>query len=339
MSLRVGVLGAGAIGAHVGLRLAAAGADVTLIGRPRLIEARAKGRLEAVTLDHRSVPAPASLTCSTDPAALREVEVCLITVKSHDSESAARQLAEQLPREAIVVSLQNGLRNAEVLRRSGLASALAGMISFNVFVDGDRYRQATSGPILVEDDARARPQLRRLAEAMRAAGLEFELRSDMQAVLAGKLLLNLNNAVCTLAGVSIAASLRSRDLRRCFAASMREGLQIFAGAGVPVATIGRLPPRLIVHLLPLPDAIVLRVAKSLITIDPAARSSTLQDLERGKQTEIDALDGELVRLADERNLPCPIHRFIVEQVHRLERMPKPEFFEPAKLWAEIRARM
>lgn len=335
--MKIGVLGAGAIGAHVGIRLAAAGAEVVLVGRASLLADHQAGRLLARTLAGRRVSPPERLMCTTDIETLAEVELCLVCVKSRDTEEVGRTLARVLRPEAAVVSLQNGLRNATLLREAGLADALAGMVSFNVFVEAGEYRQATSGPIMIERSTRAIAKLEPLRRLAAAAELQLELRDDMQAVQAGKLLLNLNNAICSLAGVSIADSLRDRTLRRCFAASMREGLAILHGSGVSIARIGKLPPRFIANMLPLPDAIVLRVAKSMISIDPGARSSTLQDLERGRPTEIDALNGELVRLAEQHRLACPIHRWIVEQIHRMEGQSPLEFFPPDQLWAQIQA--
>lgn len=336
--MKIGVLGAGAIGAHVGVRLAAAGAEVTLVGRRALIDDHEAGRLAARTLDGRRITPPPSLVCTSEVEALADVDLCLVCVKSRDTEAAGRSLARELRPETLVVSLQNGLRNQDLLRQAGLADALAGMVSFNVFGHAGEYRQATSGPLMIERPSRPSATLEQLRELAERAELELEIREDMPAVQAGKLLLNLNNAICSLAGVSIAESLRTRALRRCFAASMAEGIAILQGAGIPIARVGALPPRMIAKLLPLPDAIVLRVAKSLIEIDPGARSSTLQDLERGRPTEIDALDGELVRLADQHRLACPIHRWIVEQIHRMEGQSPIEFFTPERLWAEIEAK-
>jgi 2-dehydropantoate 2-reductase len=285
------------------------------------------------------VPASASLRCTTELAALADAELVLVCVKSRDTATVGRALAELLRDRAeppLVISLQNGLRNPDVLREQGLRRVLAGMVSFNVFEQDGEYRQATSGPLVVEV---APPfpasELVTLARIAQSCDLELEQRDDMLAVQAGKLLLNLNNAICTLAGTSIAESLRSRDLRRCFAASMREGLAILRGAGIPAKPFLKLPIGLLPHVLGLPDAIVLRVAKSLISIDPGARSSTLQDLERGRPTEIDALNGELVALADRHGLPCPVNRWIVARIHAMEREQPPRFHAPNELWATI----
>lgn len=336
--MKIGVLGAGAIGAHVGIRMAAGGPAVVLVGRPRLVEQHAAGRLSARTLAGVHVPASATLRCTTELAALADADLVLVCVKSRDTAAVGQALAELLRDRAeppLVVSLQNGLRNPEVLREQGLRRVLAGMVSFNVFEQDGEYRQASSGPLVIESPRPFPAQLVTLARIAQSCDLELEWRDDMLAVQAGKLLLNLNNAICTLAGASIAESLRSRDLRRCFAASMREGLAILRGAGIPAKPFLKLPIGLLPHVLGLPDAIVLRVAKSLISIDPGARSSTLQDLERGRPTEIDALNGELVALADRHGLPCPVNRWIVARIHAMEREQPPRFHAPDELWATI----
>lgn len=333
--MKIGVLGAGAIGAHVGVRLAAAGLDVVLVGRQALLDAHAAGTLRAVSLAGTRVAAPAGLRCTSEVAELADVDACLVCVKSRDTAEAGRALAGVLRPDAWVVSLQNGLHNPAGLRAAGLPRVLAGMVSFNVFVVGGEYRQATSGPVMIERIAACPPVIEALQAAAQSCDLELELRDDMQAVQAGKLLLNLNNAICTIAGVSIADSLRSRDLRRCFAASLREALAVFGAAKLPIARIGRLPPRLIARVLTWPDAIVLRVAKSMIAIDPGARSSTLQDLERGRPTEIDALNGEIVAQAERAGVACPVNRWIVARVHAMEGRSPPEFLAPARLWAEL----
>ena len=75
--------------------------------------------------------------------------------------------------------------------------------------------------------------------------------------------------------------------------------------------------------LTIPDAILFRVARGMVAIDPKARSSTLQDLDRKKKTEIDFLNGEIVRLASEHSIDARANSFITESVHRLERSQGP----------------
>jgi 2-dehydropantoate 2-reductase len=99
-----------------------------------------------------------------------------------------------------------------------------------------------------------------------------------------------------------------------------------------------MPPAAIARMLALPDAIVLRVAKKLVSIDPRAKSSTLQDLEAGKATEIDDLSGEIVRLAAKAGKPAPKNRIIVDVVHSLEMAAPPlPFLTPDELRERIAA--
>ena len=110
--MKVAVLGAGAIGCWVGGRLAAGGVDVTLIGRPRVIDELRDG-LTVTELGDRSWTSKPGL--ATEPSTARDAAVVLVTVKSAATAAAGAELAE-IQSEAIVVSLQNGVHNAEVLR-------------------------------------------------------------------------------------------------------------------------------------------------------------------------------------------------------------------------------
>jgi 2-dehydropantoate 2-reductase len=331
--MKVGVLGAGAIGGYLGVRLSAAGVPVTLVGRPDLVAAHASTPLVAFALDGTAHPAGADLVVTTDPAALGGVDVCLVAVKSRDSESAAQSVASVLRPETVVVSFQNGLRNPERLRAHLPAQrVVAGMVSYNVLREGVAvFRQATKGPLVAaRGDGESGRRMRELVEAFARAGERLDLHARVEDVIAGKLLLNLNNGVCAVTGSTIAESLRSRTLRWCFARLMREGLAVMRAAGLrPTSVIG-IPPGVIARVLGLPDAIVLRVARSLVAIDPRAKSSTLQDLEAGKPTEIDDLSGEIVRLARARDAPA--NRIVVDAVHALETSSRPlSFWTPETL--------
>ena len=238
-----------------------------------------------------------------------------------------------LPSGAAVLSLQNGLRNPIRLRAALQQSVAGGMVSYNVVrPEPGVFVQATKGPILV--GALAGEQADDLSALRRAAasvGIHFDVRPDIDDVMAGKLLLNLNNGICAVTGVTIAESLRSRTLRRCFSRIMREGLTVLRGSGLSPRSIVGLPPGAIARLLTLPDAIVLRVAKSLVAVDPSAKSSTLVDLEAGKPTEIDDLCGEIVLRAKESGLAAPCNAVITDAVHALETEDRPNFWSPQRL--------
>lgn len=333
--MKVGVFGAGAIGASLGIRLSSAGLDVTLIGRGSL--AAVADELTLTTLGGRRLQPNASLRVTEDPEALSDVDACLVTVKSRDTDAAAQTLAPILQPEAVVVSFQNGLRNGQRLRAHLQQPVAAGMVSYNVVREGAKFVQATKGPLVAEALQGAAGQvLARCQQAFAVADEDLTLREDIADVLAGKLLLNLNNGVCAATGVTIAESIRSRPLRRCFAAAMTEGLTVLRHDGLRPRSIVGLPPAWIARLLPLPDAIVLRAAKKLAAIDPAAKSSTLVDIEAGKPTEIDELCGEIVRRAEVSGHRTPANRTILAAVREHEAAgSSPRFWAPDQLWARI----
>ena len=333
--MHVGVFGAGAIGCFLGIRLSAAGVRVTLLGRQSLVDVA--DRIAAVSLEGARVCLGDDARVTTDPAALSDVDCCLVTVKSGGTEEAGRTLATVLPDRCAVVSMQNGLGNATLLRGALGERVAAGMVPFNVFRDDDhQYTQATSGALLAERGQGSMAEtMQWLHEAFARAGEVLELRDDMPSVAAGKLLLNLNNGICAATGLTIAESLRSRDARWCFAACMREGIAVLGVTGPAPARVVALPSWAIARLLALPNFVVMRVAKQMVKVDPSALSSTLQDVLAGRRTEIDVLNGAIVELARDAGLTAPANATVTRLVHGLYGRHPPPFVDPRGLRAEI----
>lgn len=309
----IAIFGAGAIGCWVGGRLAAGGAQVTLIGRARVMD-ELSGRLRVTQLD--GPEAAVTVTATTDAAAAAAADFVIVTVKSAQTAQAGAELARVLPPGAIVVSLQNGIRNADMLSRALPAQrVLAAMVPFNVVRRAPgAYHRASQGTLMIDDDP-AGLAMRRACEAAR---LPIEARRDMPAVQWGKLLMNLNNAINALSGQPLAAELSQRAFRRCLAAAQREALGALAAARIPIARLTPIPPRLMPRLLTLPDAIFARLARRVVAIDPHARSSMWDDLEAGRPTEIDYLQGEIVSLADRVARDAPVNRALVALVRAAE---------------------
>ena len=314
----IAVFGAGLIGAYVGGALIAGGADVVLIGRARLRERIAAHGLTVSDMDGRNTQLPADrVVCTEDPAALAGAGLILVTVKSADTEAAAEVLAAHAAPNALVISLQNGIGNADVLRRVLPGHAvLAGMVPFNVvqLPDG-RFHRGTEGSLMVE----ASPLLEGWLAAFEAAGLPLLQRADFLAVQWGKLLLNLNNPVNALSGVPLKTQLSERDYRRCLALLIDEALQALNVAGIVPAQVGKVPPSRLPRLMRLPDWLFKRVASAALRIDPEARSSMWEDLQAGRRTEIDYLNGAVVALAERGGLDAPANRRIVGLMHAAER--------------------
>ena len=310
---RVAVLGAGAIGCWVGGRLAAGGADVTLIGRPRVIGELERGLVVSELGGARWEVKPA---LATDAAAARDADVVLVTVKSGATAEAGAELARVIGDRAVVASLQNGVRNAATLRAELPGRVvLAGMVGYNIArVGAGHYHRGTTGEIALEAHAAAAP----LAAACKRAELALSLRADIAAVQWGKLVMNLNNAINALSGRPLAAELADRDFRRCLAAAQREALDVLAAARVPVARVLALPPRWVARLLPMPDWAFRAIATRVAGVDPEARSSMADDFAAGRATEIDYLQGEIAAVAARTGLRAPINATLVALVHAAE---------------------
>ncbi len=314
--MKIAVLGAGAIGCWVGGRLAADGHDVTLIGRPRVLD-ELKDGLELSELGGRSWHVTPTLATDTGPA--RDADYVLVTTKS----AATAEAATQLDTRAVVISFQNGVRNPATLRAVLPNNrVLAGMVAYNIARTGPgHYHRGTTGELMVEaSDAGTA-----FAAACTHAELACEARADIVAVQWGKLVMNLNNAINALSGVPLAEQLGVRAFRRCLAAAQREALDVLDAAKLPVARVLALPARWVARILPMPDVLFRAIATRVAGVDPNARSSMADDLAANRPTEVDFLQGEIVAVAQRVGRPAPVNATLVELVHAAEAGGKRDF--------------
>lgn len=332
-SPRIVVYGAGSIGGWLGGRLTGH-ARVRLIGRAQHAQAIAGHGLLLTAHDgwQRQLAASA-IDFACDPAAAAGADLVLVTVKSAATAQAARELAAVLRPGTAVISFQNGLRNAQLLADAlPQCTVLAGMVPYNVVRIGPaRLHQASSGQLMVQ----GHPCLQPLLPLFAAAGIPLLLRADMAAVQAGKLLLNLNNAINALADVPLRQQLSQRDWRRCLALAQAEALAVYAGAGIVPARVTPLPPRWLPTLLRLPDALFIRLAARMLRIDPLARSSMWDDLAAGRATEVDWIQGEIVALGRQHGVPSPVNARLQQRVHEAEQARRP--WTAAQLLADVQA--
>ena len=336
---RLSILGAGSIGCFLGARLAqhaqAPHAQVSLLARGAMLqELRAHG-LSTRDLDGRQTHlSAAAVPVTDDPQALAQAELILVCVKSAATEQAAAQIAAHAHSAALVVSMQNGLHNAEILRAGCPQQVLAGMVPFNVVhLGAGRFQRSTSGDLVLQ----SAPELTPWLAVFQAAGLPLKLSTDMPGVQWGKLLLNLNNAVNALSGLPLQQQLGQRSYRRALALLQREALALLKQAGVRSLRVTPVPNQLLPSLLELPDFFFKRLAKRMLDIDPSARSSMWEDLEKGRATEIDSLNAEIVRLAASLGTDAPTNRRISAAIRAAERGGRRDFTGP-ELLAMLHAR-
>ena len=258
---------------------------------------------------------------SLDPAALADVDIIALTVKSGATAEAAGEIAKHARDGALVISFQNGISNVDVLKSElGKRFEVArGMVPYNVAYLGEgRFHKGVAGHLYAED----RPETRALAEAAGNGPAAIMLSEDMTGLAWGKLLINLNNAVNALSGRPLLDQLRERDYRRVVAASQREGLRLLKKAGIRPAKVGAVGSGLLPTVIGSPDWLFNNVFLKGWKIDARARSSMADDLAAGRKTEVDYINGELVALAENLRVKAPINSKIVELIRRAESSEK-----------------
>ncbi|MBO6903294.1 MAG: 2-dehydropantoate 2-reductase [Rhizobiaceae bacterium] len=315
MASSIAIFGAGSVGCFVGGLWHQAGREVTLIGRPSIRSAVRDNGLRLTGHDGLDLVLH-DIGFETEPSAMADAGVVVVTVKGPATADAALQIAAHAPAEAIVLSLQNGISNVDILRHALPGrTVLRGMVGFNVaWLGNDRLHRGTSGMLAAE----RHPATEELARLLRATPGELVLTDAPLELAWGKLLLNLNNAVNALSGKTLLAQLSERAYRRVLAASMREALGVLAAAGIEPSRVGPLPPKLIPAFVSAPDIVFNTIGLRLQKIDANARSSMADDFAAGRPTEIDFLNGEVVRLAERIGRTAPFNARIVELVREAE---------------------
>ena len=307
-----GIFGAGSIGSYVGGMLAAAGNDVVLVGRDAMGDRLAPGiTLSRFDGSHRHA-ASGRFRFASDASALAGCDLILVCVKSNATRETADILAQIARPDAVVVSLQNGISNAGILReRLGSRTVLAGMVGFNVAqIGANRFHCGTDGEIIIGAGKGADT----LAGQLVDAGIATEISHDIETVQWGKLILNLNNAVNALSGLPLKRQLSTRAYRQVLAASIREALAVLKAADIQPAKVGKVGPSVIPKVLDLPDWLFTRLAGSMLKVDEDATSSMAEDLARGRAPEIDWLNGEIIALGRKTGVATPINDRIVALV-------------------------
>lgn len=315
-SPRIAILGAGSVGCFIGGAWAAAGLPVSFIGRPKIAHDVHEHGLTLSDYSGWQAKLP-SVDYSCVPAPLGDAYIIALSVKSGATAEAARDIAEHGRQGALVISFQNGVSNFELLERElgGHFPIARGMVPFNVAYLGEgRFHKGVAGELWAED----RSDTRELAAKVGKGPAALRLSRDMLALAWGKLIINLNNAVNALSGRTLLEQLRERDYRRVVSASQREALRLLRRAGIKAARVGPVPPRLVPAVVGSPDWLFNNLFLKTWKIDAKARSSMADDLAAGRETEIDYLNGELVRLAERIGADAPVNRRIAELVREAE---------------------
>jgi 2-dehydropantoate 2-reductase len=289
----VAVMGAGAVGCYFGAALARAGAAVRLIGRPALVEAVARDGLAFDGVDFKGRVA---LSATADPAGVAGAGLVLFCVKSADTETAARAMAAHLSPGAVVLGLQNGVDNFERIRAHVKNIVVPAVVYVSAEIPAPGVLRHNGRGDLVIGEAGSQKAgdalLADLAAWLTGANVPTRVSGNVEGDLWWKLTLNCAyNAVSALGRSRYGAMMAMPPIRRVVSDTVREIVALAEAKGVRIA-------------MPEPVEAVLRFADVM----PLAMSSTAQDIERGRPTEIEYLNGYVVRECDARGLPAPVNR-------------------------------
>lgn len=297
---KVAVVGAGGVGGYFGGMLARAGAPVVMIGRPAFVGAVKKNGLVLDTLTFKET---VRVEASSATDAVRGAEIVLFCVKTTDTVSAACSMAPLLSKDAIVVSLQNGVDNAERIRAAGV-HALSAVVYVAVSVpEPGRVRHVGRGDLVLGPRS---PQSDRVVGLFEKAGVPCRITGNIEGELWTKLIWNCAlNAISALGRAKYGQISASEDARRVVEDVVTEVLAVAHAAKIHLPGVEGTPA-------------AFEGAMKIAAQMSGALSSTGQDLMRGKRTEIDSLNGYIARRGAELGVPTPVNHALYTLVKLAE---------------------
>jgi 2-dehydropantoate 2-reductase len=287
--------------------LARAGAPVTLIGRHAHVDVWTR---DGLLIDSVSFQERVSVAASTEIAAARGADLVLFCVKSMDTEDAGRELARHLQRDALVVSLQNGVDNVPQMRVAALDPIAAVVYVASSMPAPGQVKHKARGDLVIGDlPARSRPPrdaaLARVSAWFEGAGVQCRVSRDVEADLWTKLILN--------AGLNALSAIVHATYGEVVALSeSRQTVRQLVNECVAVAKADHVG---------LPEIDFVEMVLTFGQNAQGVYSSTAQDLERGKRTEIAALNGYVVRRGLELGVPTPVN----QSLHALVKLREAQF--------------
>ena len=295
-SLKVAVMGAGAVGCYYGGMLARAGHHVTLIARPQHVEAVERNglRMQTTTFDEH-----VRLAASTDASAAQGADLVLFCVKSLDTESAGIELRPYLSPGVLLLTLQNGVDNADRLRTVLPQHTVAAAVVYvaTEMAGPGHVKHHGRGELVIEPSSHSET----VSQALIAAGVPTDISGNVRGELWAKLILNCAyNAVSAIAQLPYGKTVAGEGVKDVMRDVVAECLAVAKADGVQVA--GDV------------DAAIRKIADTM----PTQFSSTAQDLARGKRSEIDYLNGLIVRRGEALGIPTPSNRVLWALVKLIE---------------------
>ncbi len=303
----IAVMGAGAVGGYFGGMLARAGMRVTFIGRAAFVDAVKRNGL---FIDSINFQETVRVEASSDPSAAQGADLVLLCVKTLDTESAAKALEPHVAAGCIVLSLQNGVENVEQIRATTKLAALPAVVYVGASTpEPGRVKHGARGDLVIgvpKSDREVGNDLQdsvaRIAATFEKAGVPCKISENIDADLWSKLLLNCaGNAIAAIGQVGYGAIVREPMSRELVITTAREVVNVASAAGIELQG----------------EQLIAGGVKFLEGMKDVT-SSTAQDVARKKKTEIDALNGVIVRKGKELGVATPANFALTALVKLIE---------------------
>lgn len=296
---RIAVMGTGAVGGYFGGMLARAGMDVIFIARPATAEIIAK---RGLFIDSPNFQETIHAAASSDLAAVRGADLVLFCVKTVATDSVAKEIAPYLGPKTIVLSMQNGVDNPERIRAFGLRALPAVVYVAASVPEPGRIKHFERGDLAIGGEASDAPEIERISATFLKAGVPCRVSENIAADLWVKFVFNCAlNAMSAIARTSYGAIGHDEMGRDAMLATARETIAVGRAAGVALNEAD-LCEKLSVFAKKMGDV----------------TSSTEQDVARRKHTEIDSLNGYVVRKGAEVGVPTPLNHMLTALLKLIE---------------------
>lgn len=296
--LRFAVIGAGAVGCYFGGILARAGHHVTLIGRPHHVSAIQQ---QGLLLTTQTFEEHIKLHASTELTAIHDADVILFCVKSTDTIATATQAKPYLSDHAVILSLQNGVENAELIRSVLPHQVIPAVVYVATEMVGDGHvKHNGRGELVIGSSSDSEL----IASVLSAAAIPTQVSENVIGALWAKLIVNCAyNALSAITQLPYGQLVQQEGVPRMMEELVVECLAVASAAGVVVLGDSRA-----------------NVKQIAITMAEQT-SSTAQDLARGKRSEIDFLNGYVDRQGQLHQVSTPVNHALTSLVKMLEKSP------------------
>jgi len=293
--MKIAIFGTGGVGGYFGGRLAASGADVAFIARGAHLEAlRTRGLRVVSPKGDFHVP---HVHAAETPGEIGAVDVVLFTVKMYDADAAAATLSPLVGRDTVVIPFQNGVESVEILSRHLSPANVAGGVAYitAVITEPGVIRHTVMDQVIFgEIQGGPSARLERLLEICQRAHFQVRLSEDIKTDIWSKFVrLTAFSGMTSVTRSPVGIVREDPDLQAMAEAAWQEGLAVARACGVP-----------------LPSTTLDEIRAMWTSMSPPAKSSMLEDLERGHRLELPWLSGAIVRLGEAHGVPTPVHRFI-----------------------------